>query len=471
VGDYNPLIWSNLDNGVQVISQKFPTANLAGAGFKVGSLYDPPRRRGMAHLTEHMMAQQSSRYTGRDMDLLIWKLMGGYDGDINIRVDRVSTFYGFGDLNTQADMYSGWDAFAQMTLDGILDARGKLEHSILDIEALDIEKAAVHNEYRLRGTDLPESEIQEVLYQTMWQKNPIRNRIDCEPDELSRVTLSDVKRFIKRWYKTSRMFCIFIGPDHKEAYRLSELFFKDLPESHGAAPELHGDTHPTIEGVRHEEMVHPGARQHHVVLGFPTSLHGSPDGEAIDVMAQVLGFRAFQKLRPGNRMFDRGVYRAPAYAERSFAHGILYTHFATVGSYDYALQSAEVVAKECDALKRTRLSKSERADLQAEIDAVKYYMDKQHLNAFRRYPDLAVEFIIDAVCNGDTDFTWLNARRSRITAVDVQSVRKAAQAYLTTDRCVRVVLKPLTIPADIYDRAVGAVPELEQYIRQFRPVS
>lgn len=474
MGDYNPFITSRLDNGVQVISQKFPTANLAGVGFMVGSLYDPRNRRGMAHLSEHMMAQRSTRHTGREMDLMIWKLMGGYDGDVNIRVDRVSTFYGFGDLNVRADMYTAFDAFGQMTLDGILDARGKLAHpeAILDIEALDIEKAAVHNEYRLRGTDLPESEVQELLYQTMWRRNPIRNRIDCEPDELAKSTLSDVKRFVKRWYKTSRMFVIFIGPEHEEARRLSKIFFDSLPASDGKGPELNDDTRPVIDGIRHEEAFHPGTKQHHVMLAFPTGLHDSPDDAAIDVLAQVLGFRAFEKLRPGNRMFDRGVYRAPAYTDRSFAHGVLYTHFATVGSYDYAMQGSDVVVQQCENLKRKQLSKAERAALEEEIGAIKYYMDKTYLNSFRRYPDWAVELIIDAVCNGDRDLQRLNARRSRIAAVDIKAVRKAAEQYLTTPDCfVRVVLKPLTIPTDIYDRAVSAVPEMEQYIRQFRPVS
>lgn len=473
MGDYNPLISSYLDNGIQVISQTFPTAHLAGVGFIVGSLYDPPRRRGMTHLAEHMMAQRSTRHTGRDIDLMIWRLMGGYDGDVNIRVDRVSTFYGFNDLFLRDDMYTGYDAFAQMTLDGILDARGKLTppQTVLDIESLDIEKAAVHNEYHLRGTDVPEYEIQDLLYQSMWERNPIRNRIDCEPDELAKVTLSEVKRFVRRWYKTSRMFVIFIGPDHKEAVRLAKLFYDDLPASQGAGPELHAEMHPVLEGVKHIEVVHPGARQHHVVMGFPTGLHDSPDDVAMDVLSQVLSFRVFEELRPGNRMFNRGVYRAPAYTDRSFAHGILYAHFATVGPYDYALRGADVIARRCDDLKRTRLSAAERGALQEEIDAAKHYLDKAYLNAFRRYPDWTVELIIDAVANGDREFNRLNDRRNRIAAVDVKAVRKAAERYLQTDRCVRVVLKPLIIPTNIYDRAVSAVPELEQYIRSFRPVS
>lgn len=470
--EYNPLRWSSLKNGIQVISQAFPTANLAGVGFMVGSLYDPPKQRGMAHLAEHMMAQRSTRHSVRDVDLTVLKCMGGYDGDVNIRVDRVSTFFGFNDLNTHADMHTGWEVFAQMTLDGLLDARGKLKEHILDVESLDVEKAAVHNEYRLRGTDLPESEITDLLYQTMWRNNPVRNRIDCEPDELARVTLSEVKQFIKHWYKTSRMFTIFIGPEQPEARAMAEKYFGKLRFSEGEGPLLHGETQPQIEGIRHVEMIHPGARQHHVVHAFPTGLHDSPDGEALDVLAKVLGFRAVMKLRQGNREFNHGVYRAPAFTERSFAHGILYTHFATVGSYDYALQGSEAMMTLCEELKRKRRSASERADLESEIEAAKYNMDKYELNAFRRHPDALVEIIIDAVCNGDRNFQRLNGRRNRIAAVDIRAVLKAAERYLTTpDRFVRVVLKPLLIPREIYDRTISAAPEIEPYLTSFRPVS
>jgi predicted Zn-dependent peptidase len=469
MADYNPLVWTYLDNGIQVISQKNSDVNLSGTGFIVGSLYDPPKKRGMNHFVEHMTAHRSTRHSAREMDLLIWKLMGGYDGDVNIRVDRISTFFGHNDLFLRPHMLKAWDAFAQMVYDVILDARGKLKEPFLDQDMLKCEKAAVLNEYRLRGTDLPESEIQEFLYQAMWQKNPIRNRIDCEPDELMTITVSDVHKFIRRWYKTSRMFVVFFGPDHVEAVPLVQQYYGDLPASVGRDPELHGDVLPELSGIVHQEMVHPGSKQHHVIVGFPTEGYHSKHATSLDVLGEVLGFRMFQKLRSENRNEWAGVYRSPVFTERSFAHGVLYAHFATTGSYDYAMASADFVTKQCDQLKRKRLSKSERIDLQNEIDAAKYYKNKWYLNAFRRYPDILVEMVIGAVCNGDRDFTILNSWRESVSTVDAKAVQKTADRFLTTDRFVRVVLKPLTIPKDIYEKVEQLVPELLPDIKDFKP--
>ena len=464
---------SQLANGIHVISSPNRMQNVSGTGFRVGSAYDPVGRRGMNHLTEHGLAQQSTIHSGRDMDLLVFRLMGGYDGDVNIRVDRTSTFFGHDDLYSRRDMHEAFDAFAQMIFDGIQDARGRLERPLLDGDGLDTEKSAVHNEYRLRGTDLPESEITDALYSAMWERNPIKNRIDCEPHELKKITLSELKRFVRRWYSTGRMFTVFMGLDHAEARRKTEKYYGSLKETHPIEPRWEEfDRVPRLEGIRHVELVHPGARQHHVALGFPTRAYMSPDDEAIDILSSVWEFRLFQKLRAQNRSFDGGVYRAGALTDRSFLHGILYSWFATVGSFDYAMELAQVAERECDNLKRRKLSKAEHHDLQVEIETMRGMLRRKFMGAFKWYPGVSSELVINSFCNGDNTLEHLVAYPSRLDAVTCSSVQKAAEDYMTVpDRMVRVVLKPLTVPSDIYQRAIGAVPELEEYLKFFRPTS
>lgn len=471
--NFPKLIVSELENGIHTISMANRLHNVSGTGFPVGSAYDPPRRRGMSHLTEHKMAQRSSVLDGRQMDLLVYRLMGGYDGDVNIRVNRISTFFGHGDLNSRRDMFEGFDAFAQMIYDGIQDARGKSEVTILDHDGLDTEKAAVYNEYRLRGTDIPESEITDALYQALWTRNPVRNRIDCEPDELERVTLSELKQFVRRWYRTGRMFTLFMGLDHAEARRQTQKYYGSLPYSKAIEPDWESlDRFPRLEGVVHREMIHPGARQHHVAIAFPTGVFMSPDDESLDILSKVWEFRLLRKLRGENRAFRGGVYRAGAFTDRSFLHGVLYGHFATVGSFDYAMDMAEVAQREGDELKRSRLSRSERQDLDQEIDTIRTRFRQEYTGAFKWYPGVAAELVIDAFCNGDTTLAHLSGYLDRLKRVDRHSVQKAAESYMTgPDRMVRVVLKPLVIPGDIYRRAIKAVPELEEYVKFFRPTS
>lgn len=65
------------------------------------------------------------------------------DDDINIRIDRTSTHFGFADLLKKKSMLTCLDVMAHFLRDKIVSAEG-----------IDVEKSAVHNEYYLRGVDI-----------------------------------------------------------------------------------------------------------------------------------------------------------------------------------------------------------------------------------------------------------------------------------------------------------------------------
>src|SRR3989344_5354287 len=142
------------DNGIHLYSMANSNLNLSAIGFRSGSVHDPPGMSGMNHLVEHIVARRGMDNTERDAERVMNCYMGGSHGsDINIRCDRTSVLFGHGDLRRREHMWKCFDLYADMVRSAMLDAYGLGPH-VLDKKGLKVEKAAVHNEYRLRGTDV-----------------------------------------------------------------------------------------------------------------------------------------------------------------------------------------------------------------------------------------------------------------------------------------------------------------------------
>ncbi len=59
-----------LPNGVRIISEYLPhvrSVTLGGAWFTVGSRYERPEQRGLAHFIEHMLFQSTEKYSAQQI--------------------------------------------------------------------------------------------------------------------------------------------------------------------------------------------------------------------------------------------------------------------------------------------------------------------------------------------------------------------------------------------------------------------
>jgi predicted Zn-dependent peptidase len=416
-----------LSNGMKLYCHPGP-ANVAGIGFKAGSIYDPQGMVGMAHFTEHLVCQQSTLYDPRAVTLLSRQYMGGPDEDINIRTDRTSVFFGHADLLRRHHLEKMFDVHASFVhpKTRVIDPRTTVPN----------ERRAVHQEYYLRGLDVMESLLYDLVYQTMYEKNPIRNRIDCEIEDLKRITLKDVERFLRRYYVPRNAFAIVLGPKVEVAQAMAERYFRDWEGKRVPALDYdHSDDFPQLSSVRSCEIERTGIHQFHGSIGFPTETDGTPDAAVIDAITHILEVRLGWALRDESYRFDldSGTYRTPVYAERSFVHGAIWASFATV-SESFAKYAEDIILAECGKLKNDLVQVDE---LKAAIGAV----ERGYLDAFWNTPATLSEFIIDAVTNGDDDLVGMHAYRGKIYKVTRKKIREVANKYFTKNY-VRVLIKP-----------------------------
>ena len=418
-----------LDNGMKLYCH--PTGasvHVSGIGLRAGSIYDPPGMVGMAHYVEHVISRTSLRHPdGRANDLLFREYMGGPDGDINIRTDRSSVFYGHGDLLRTRYMEEVFDVMASFV------------HSktrMINLEGMEVEGAAIHNEYRLRGTDVAEMLLDDLMHEVMYTVNPARRRIDGEIADLKRITLKDMKRFLARYYVPKNAFAIILGPDTEYAKVMVERHLKDWEGK--SVPVLdydHADDFPQFASVRSRELAYRGIHQHHIGIGFPTepATSDTSDAEVLDTIANILELRLNWALREGNRDFRKGCYRTPVYAERSFTHGMFWATFATT-SREFAARAEETVLRE---YRRLATDLAPQEEVSAAVGAIR----NQYLDAFWNVPLSLCEMIIGAATNGDEDLAKLHAYRGNLLKVSRKKIREVANKYFG-ENYARAAVRP-----------------------------
>jgi predicted Zn-dependent peptidase len=409
----------------------FPDAlstNVSGIGFGAGSIYDPLGKKGLAHAVEHGMCRVSRKYPDPyKTELALRQYLGRPDrGSWMIRTDHTSVFYGHGNLLRRKHMYAVFD---------IMESFVHSAYRVLDAEGMqNVEIPAVRNEYCLSGTDWAPAVVGELLYRGLYTTNPVHWRIDGEFDQVSAVTPQDAEKFVRRFYVPKNAFMIMIGPDADLVKALAERYFRDWT-SPATVPVLdydHSDDIPKLPGVLSSYTARD-IKQYHLGMAWPTEVYDSPDGEAIDVLANILETRAW-RVREGNTDPEAGAYRVPVETERTMVHGMMSFWAATL-SRDYVGKAEKIVLAEIADL-RENLSSNE------EFDGAVANLRDGYMDAFLSSPGNLAEMIINAATNGDPELNGVYGFRDRLHRVTRRKVREAANKYLATDAYVRAVVGP-----------------------------
>ena len=417
--------FGRLPNGFRFYTQYDPRAHVSGIGVGVGSVHDPRLRRGTAHLAEHVLA----RYNREEELKFIEYGCGPDQPGINIRTTYENTYFGTNLLLRKRFGLELFDIMARRLGSG---------YSYSDVRS---EQAAVLSEHRLRGTDWFENEIEPLLCEAMYDRNPVRNRIDCEPKELIGLRLRELNEFIRKHYVASNMFAVLLDVPFHKARRLCEEKFSDLPQ--GEVPKLLYDgseSRPRFNQPKLIEVTKRGISLYHVVIAFPTfptkKQNGERewDGEAIDVLAKIWEFRMRLVLRNENTDPKKGAYRVLAFTPQTSHHGMMYLWFATP-DLEFARYGAERALKECVDLQT-------RYVLDDELGACTGFFRHDYIDDFSNAPPELAERIVHAATSGDEEMHGLNSYLGRLARVGRGCLLRVAKKYMPLQGYVQILVHP-----------------------------
>jgi len=400
------------------------TTHICGVGFKVGAAHDPIIVKGVAHLAEHLVSRETMAVGMDDVDKLIWRYLGGYDG-LKVETGHTSTYYGGPGLYYGKYMYLVMPMFVGLVRDRLVTKAG-----------MGTEKGAINNEFSLIEEDVASAKLDLIFYQAMYQTNPIRYSVLGAPLDLSAITADRVRRFVRKYYVAQNMFAIVFGPRREDAVSFAKKYLDDWPYSGSPAEiDLSGfDVIPKIEEPRIIELPKAGLSAYYVQIGFPTECYGSNDDAALDVIAEIIQARLLAILREGNQDPKKGVYRSRGFTERTFFHGVVGNWFSTIDK-DYARYGREQTIKEFLRLREEPIPRMVVTDT---AEALR----ERFLMKFRDSPEEVVDLVIDATSNNDPDLTRLHAYPERLGRVTPRKIRDVANKYFNPDGFACAMLLP-----------------------------
>jgi predicted Zn-dependent peptidase len=416
-----------LENGMTLYCH--PTAanvNVSTIAFAAGSTRDPKGKTGLSHVGEHATTGRSKRYpNAREVDLLLWRYLGDADANRNIRTDLTSVAYGHGDLRRRKHMLAVFDLMASFV---------HPKTRIIELSRLQIEAGAVHQEYHLRGMDVMQTLLNDLMHRTMYEKNPVRNRVDCEVADLKSITLQDIKLFLRRYYVPRNASVVILGPKVEDAKALALRYFRDWEDQSIPALDYdHGDDFPKITSVRSYE-IERNIGQYHLAIGFPTESYKTPDAATLDVVRNILEARLGWALRERNRDINKGAYRTPVFTERSSMHGLIQATFATTDR-DFAAYGERVVLREFRKLTTDLVGHEELKSMRESIL-------NDYAYAFENTTIDLCEMIVEAATNEDSSLEGLHSYRGELARVNRKRIREVANKYFAGRNYARVLIKP-----------------------------
>ena len=419
-----------LPNGVRFYSQHDNSSSreLALIVVMAGSFHDPPYRRGLAHVVEHVVCAKSQEHD--DVDMLLERICKAGQ---NITTHWERTTYGFSDLVKKIHARELFHLFA-----------GMIKNPIIEQELVDPDKAAIHQEHYLTGEDDVFTHAEEILRELIFPKPFLaRVPIDGYMNEVKKITPHDIRRFVNRYYVPANVFVIYFGPRHNEVKTLVAKEFdewKKRPQSKivpFTLSEKAGGFSPLKTSLK-REVERGGIHQCHAMVGFPTETYMSADAEALDVLASILSKKMFSELRSKNSDWEGGAYETPVETERTFGHGLFKFNFASLDR-SFVDRGIACFHEQCDYLCKEIMS---REDIEV---AVGYMYDYTYRDLFRTDSTGLAEEVAIAVSNGDVSLEHFHTRGDRLLKLlkrgGRQKLREVAQKYFS-GHSATVIINP-----------------------------
>jgi len=276
-----------LDNGLTVIVHEDHKAPIVAINtwYHVGSKNEKLGKTGFAHLFEHLMFGGSEHAPGRYIDAM--EKIGATDLNGTTNNDRTNYFE---NVPTSAVDYTLWMESDRM---------GFLLGS-LDQKTLDLQRGVVQNEKR-QGENQPYAVSRQLITQNTYPAgHPYSWTVIGDMGDLNAASMDDVKEWFKTYYGPSNVVIVLAGDiDAKTAREKVEKYFGNIP---AGPPVAHQEVWVAKMTGSHREIVQDRVPQARVYKVWNIPQYGSPDGDYLDLVSDVLS------VGKTSRFYKRLVY-------------------------------------------------------------------------------------------------------------------------------------------------------------------
>ncbi len=293
-----PLREILLDNGAVLYLDPVPgepTVSLA-IGFRVGSATEPPEKRGLAHLVEHMLFRSNERYSYREIDRG-FELAGGDSNAYTSRDLTVLVFEVLGESFEKALDITRWM---------ILGRR-------VDPHEFELEKKVVLQEIA-RSESNPRERIYDLVFLALYGRSDLGDPIHGYRETVEPLEPSDITWFKECFFVARNALAVLSGGFSERHVEAVKRLLSSLEE------EPCTRRSPGRSGPR--DLRESSSEARHVYLGL--ALEAMNDDEELSVARFMLEEGAtsilFEKLRSEKGLvYGYGVVYDPTPWTKTFA--------------------------------------------------------------------------------------------------------------------------------------------------------
>ena len=405
-----------LSNGLKVIlleNHKAPLVTFQ-VWYRVGSRNEPWGETGISHMLEHMMFKGTEKYGPEAFSRIIQE-NGGND---NAFTSRDYTTY-FENLSSDR---------VQIVIDLESD---RMQNLILREEDFRTERMVVMEERRLRTDDNPGAVLYEQFEAAAYQIQPYHWPIIGWMQDLTRLTLDELKAHYRTYYNPVNAFVVVVGDFKKEELlpRI-EKAFGSYPK--GIPPNQEVGLESPQLGER-RISVKKEAQLPALLIGYHVPNWRDPDGYVLDVIATLLAGGKSSRLYESLVRNQRLVLSADAdYSLLSKDPGLFYLSADPLPGKETA-DVEKALDQEVEKLQKEKVNERELEKVRNQLEASFIYSQD---SLFSQAMLLARYEIAQSWRMADE---YLPSIR-KVTAEDVQRV---AKQYLVPENRTVGTLIPL----------------------------
>jgi zinc protease len=373
--------------------------------YDVGSRDEPDGLRGIAHLVEHLMFQESTHVPRGEF---LHMLSRGGVTDVNGMTTYDATIY--------------YETVPPERLELALwlesDRMGYFAEAV-DEAALKQERNVVLTERRTRYVDPPLGMAPLFVSEATFPSwHPYHGAPAGNEDDIGNITLADVRAFFATWYGPGNATLVLAGRFEKDAAAaLVQRYFATLPArpppARPALPPL------TRKGPTRVE-VGANVLAERLDLTWVTPAGGSPADAALDFAAALLTRGETSRLQ--QRLVASGIAAGVDAEQWS-------RKLASVFQIRVLLSSGRTAEEARDAVDQELAQLAASGPTKAELAGVRSYWTNSDLFFLETSLGRAVHVGITAALGALPEpFDWLDRRKTRLTAADV---REAVTKHLS----------------------------------------
>ncbi|HEY9084461.1 MAG TPA: pitrilysin family protein [Candidatus Tyrphobacter sp.] len=402
---------TTLPGGIRVLTESMPGVRSASIGIwaDVGSSAEPPERRGVSHVVEHMLFKGTPRRNARQ----IAEAMDGVGGNLNAFTDKETTCYYAKVIDRHVPL--AMDVLSDMFL-----------HSLFESDELAKEQKVILEEIKMYD-DSPDESIHDLFARTMWQGSNLGDPTIGFAETISAVTPDQLREHMRRHYAPNAVIVTAAGNiEHDGFVEIVERCFAGFDGSSlPVQPEAPRATPATT--VKHKD-----SEQAHLVIGGQGLSVRDERRYAVSVLDTLLGggmsSRLFQEVREKRGL----VYSVYSFQAAYRAAGLFAAYAGT--SPQNVQACIDVIAGEFAKLREQHVSGEELAlakehikgGLTLSLESTSSRMIRLGRNEFALGRDVSPEEI-----------------EERVDAVTAQDVQALARELLPEERLGLCVLGPV----------------------------